>query len=217
MNLRSIVAVLALLPAAGAHQQRFEELQREQEARDFRLKRLRTVKREASIALAGGDLPAFREALQQLIEADPTDPEVFILAARGSLATDTVDPGIEVLSRILSGRSGRWDVLYYHGLLLQRAGRFEEARDKLQQALEKNTTFGDTYAALGNVLMDLDEPRAAVEAYLTAASLDRENAAFQHSLAAAYGRLGLTELEAEAMATYRRLMAKAVRSEGQLN
>ena len=207
-RIAQVYARLGDRESAGAHQQRFEELQREEEASDLRIRRFLALKNAASAALASGDFPAFREAMQQFIEAYPTDPEVFILAARGSLATDTVDPGIEALSRILSGRSARWDVLYYHGLLLQRAGRLPEARDKLRQALEKNTTFGDAYAALGNVLMDLDELGAAVEAYLTAVSLDRENAAFHLSLAGAYGRLGLTELEAEAMATYQRLMAK---------
>ena len=163
--------------SAGVHQRRFEELQRESEAGDFQTRRLFTLKATASTALTDGDLPAFREVMQQLMAVDPTDPEVFILAARGSLATDTVDPGIDALSRILSGRAARWDVFYYHGLLLQRAGRLEESRDKLLQALEKNTTFADTYVALGNVLTDLDDPDAAAQAYRTAASLDRGNAA----------------------------------------
>jgi cytochrome c-type biogenesis protein CcmH/NrfG len=66
--------------------------------------------------------------------------------------------------------------------------------------------FEEGYSALGTVLMALDDAEGAVEAYRSAVRLDRESAANFLNLATAYGRLGMTELEAEAMAEYRRLI-----------
>jgi tetratricopeptide (TPR) repeat protein len=56
------------------------------------------------------------------------------------------------------------------------------------------------------VLVALGETRQAVEEYLVAINFDPEQPAHYLNLAIAYQKLGETELEAEAMENYRRLL-----------
>jgi superkiller protein 3 len=193
---------------ARESQQQFEELQRSDEEAEFAEKRLGILKTDASKALGRNDLAAYREAMRELTELVPEDPDVRILVVRGALASGDYDSGFETVETLLEERADRWDALYYRGILLQRTGRLEEAKEALQEALKMSPLFEEGYAALGNVLMALDDAEGAVDAYLAAARLDRESPANYLNLATAYGKLGLNEQEAEAMATYRRLLER---------
>ena len=134
------------------------------------------------------------------------NPGVLTLSAQGALAAGDLERGLADISRALRFSPDQWEALYVRGLLLHRAGRPEQAMATLRRALERNPLFADGYAAVGNVLLELEDAEGAVDAYRSAARLDPEQPAHYLNLATVYGQLGLAELEAEAMATYGRLL-----------
>ncbi len=207
-RLAQLYARLGDRDRARESQLRFQELQRADEDAEFAEKRLGILKSDASKALGRNDIAAYRAAMSELMEVVPDDPDVRILSVRGSLTAGELETGLADVEALLLERPDRWDALYYRGILLQRLGRLEEARTSLEKVLEMSPLFEEGYSALGNLLMALDDADAAVEAYRAAVRLDRESPANHLNLATAYGRLGLAELEAEAMAEYRRIMEK---------
>ena len=147
-----------------------------------------------------------RRAALAGLEFPPASAGQMRTAARRRLVDWLV--GRDVFIAAFAERPDRWDALYYRGVLLHRLGRLEEARDTLQRALEMSPLFEEGYTALGNVLMALDDAEGAADACRAAVRLDRQSAANHLNLATAYGKLGLTDLEAEAMAEYRRLVER---------
>jgi tetratricopeptide (TPR) repeat protein len=69
-----------------------------------------------------------------------------------------------------------WNPDLQEGLDLVRRKELHAARSKLTQALEKTPNSAPGYGALSSVLLQLNEPKAAMEAIQTALSLDFESA-----------------------------------------
>ena len=207
-RLAQLYARLGNRDLARESQRHFQELQRADEDAEFAEKRLGILKTEASKALGRNDIAAYRQAMRELMEVVPDDPDVRILSVRESLMTGDFETGLEDIEALLRERPDRWDALYYRGLLLQRVGQLEEARRSLERVLQMSPLFEEGYSALGNLLMALNDAEGAVHAYRSAVRLDRESPTNHLNLATAYGRLGQTELEAEAMAEYRRLLER---------
>ena len=192
--------------AARRHQESFQQLSSAQDGLEARQTRLGVLRNAASAALTSGDAEAFRQAVDELLQAEPDNPGVLTLSAQGALAAGDLERGLADISRALRFTPDQWEALYVQGLLLHHAGRPEEAMAALRRAVERNPLFAGGYAALGNVSLDLADTEGAVDAYRSAARLDPEQPAHYLNLATVYGQLGLAELEAEAMATYRRLL-----------
>ncbi len=192
--------------AARRHQESFQQLSSAQDGLEARQTRLGVLRNAASAALTSGDAEAFRQAVDELLQAEPDNPGVLTLSAQGALAAGDLERGLADISRALRFTPDQWEALYIQGLLLHRAGRPEQAMAALRRAVERNPLFAGGYAALGNVSLDLADTEGAIDAYRSAARLDPEQPAHYLNLATVYARLGLAELEAEAMATYRRLL-----------
>jgi len=192
--------------AARNHQQRFQELTRAQDDLEAEATRIGLLRNAATAALASNELQEFRDAIGALLLAEPDNPGVLTLSARGALVAGDFDRGLADVTRALEITPERPEPLYVHGMLLYRAGRHQEARLSLERALQANPLSAFVHGALGNALVALGETREAVDEYRAAIRLDPDQAAHYLNLATAYQTLGETELEAEAMATYRRLL-----------
>ena len=199
---------------ARSHQQRFQELAQLQdnlEAEETDIKQATDrdqflFRYAATEALPSESLQEFRDAVAELLLAEPNNPGVLTLSARGALVAGEIERGLEDISRALEIAPDQWESLYVNGILLYQAGRHEEARLSLQQALQANPLSSLVHGGLGNVFVALGETRQAVDEYRAAINLDPEQAAHYLNLAIAYQKLGETELEAEAMENYRRLL-----------
>jgi len=205
-RLAQLYARMGNRESARASQQRFMELNREEETAEEEGKRLGILMTDATKALDDNDFAAFHAAMAPLLERAPDDNQVRMLVIQGFLATGDYEAGLAATGALLEEFPDRWDPLFYQGILLQRVGRLEEARDTMRRVLELNPLFEAAHSAMGNILMDLDDAEGAADAYLAAARLDSESPARYLNLATAYAKLGLTELEAEAMEEYRRLL-----------
>ena len=160
----------------------------------------------ATEALPIESLQEFRDAVAELLLAEPNNPGVLTLSARGALVAGEIERGLEDIARALELAPDQWESLYVNGMLLYQAARHEEARLSLQKALQANPLSSLVHGGLGNVFVALGETRQAVEEYRAAINLDPEQPAYYLNLAIAYQKLGETELEAEAMENYRRLL-----------
>lgn len=191
--------------AARRHQESFQRLSRAQDDLEAREMRLGVLRDAASAALTSGDAEAFRQAVDELLQTDADNPGVLTLSAQGALAAGDLERGLADISRALRFTPDQWQALYVQGLLQHRAGRPDEALVTLRRVVARNPLFADGYAALGNVLLGLEDTEGAVDAFRSAVRSDPEQPAHYLNLATVYGQLGLRQLEAEAMATYRRL------------
>jgi len=192
--------------SARNHQEQFQQLSRAQDDAEARETRLGVLRNAATAALAGNDPSAFRVAVDELLQEDPDDPGVLTLSARGALTDGDIERGLTDINHALRISPDQWEVLYVLGLLQQEDDMPEQARATFHRVVEQNPLFASGYAALGKVLVELDDAEAAAEAFRTAARLDPEQPVHFLNLATVYRQLGLNELEAEALATYQRLV-----------
>ena len=199
--------------AGRRHQDLFNELEQQQDAAAERDRRVGLLQQALSLAAAEADMQAVRDAAAALIAADPDDPDVLAVLARVALAEGDIEGGLRATTRALEAQPDHWEVLYLHGLLQHSSGRSAEARANLERSRQISPLYAPTHAALGNVLMHIGQPRDALPAYETAVRLAPDNAAYHLNLATAYGRLGMAEQEAAAMATHKRLLREPRSSE----
>jgi len=191
--------------SAGVHQRRFQELSRAVKDMEEHERQVGLLNEAAALATTPAELASVRATATRLAETVPGDAAVLVVLARVALAQGDTPTAVATAERVLEIYPRQWEALYVRGVGLQQAGRLDAARAALEQSREINALHAPTHNALGNLLMSTDDPRAAAAAYGDAVRVDRDNAAFYLNLASAYGRLGESALEAEAMSEYRRL------------
>lgn len=193
------------LDAAAIHQLRFQELSRSVKAMEEHERQLALLNEAARLASTPAELATVRGTATRLAENVPGDAAVLVVLARVALAQADIATAVATAERVLRIYPDQWEALYILGVGRQQSGRLEAARTALAQSREINAMHAPTHNALGNLLMSVGDPRAAAAAYGDAIRLDVGNPALYLNLAAAYGRLGEAQLEAEAMFEYRRL------------
>ncbi len=193
--------------AARLHQTRFQELSRARVDLEERAWRLAQLK-DTAAALATSDLDAVRQAARQLAVEVPDDPDVLIMVAQVELRFGDLSAARAATDRTLALRPDHFEALVLRGILLHRAGSHDAALEALQTLRNINPLYAPAHAAIGNVLLALSETAAAVPAYQAAIELDPDNPAHYLNLATAYGRLGRTGLETEALQHYQRLLGQ---------
>ncbi|MCH7823573.1 MAG: tetratricopeptide repeat protein [Acidobacteria bacterium] len=194
--------------AAHDHQQRFQELTRTQADLEAQAARIGALRDAATAALATNNAQEFRDAVAELLLAAPDNPGALTLSARGSLAAGDLDCGLAAAERALEIAPDQWEPLYVYGMLLYESDRYDEARESLARALRANPVSASAHGALGAVLVAMGESREALAQYRAAIRLDPEQAVHYLNLATAYQKLGESELEAQAMEAYRRLLRR---------
>lgn len=194
--------------AARTHQTRFQELSRARDEEEELQRQVGLLKEAAGAAMVSGDLAEARAAAAELAQLAPDDADVLIVQTRMALTSGDPNAALHTIDRALQLYPEHWEVQYLRGLLLHRVGRPEEGRAFLERSLTLNSMYGPGYAALGNLLMALAQPTAALSAYQSAVTLEPTTAAHYLNLATAYGAVGEGELEARALATHRRMLSE---------
>ena len=194
--------------AAREHQQRFQELTSMQADLEARAERIGALRDAATAALAANNTQEVRDAVDELLLAAPGNPGVLTLSARGSLAAGDLDRGLADVERALEIAPNWWEALHVYGILLYQSDRYDEARESLARAIRANPLSAAAHAAQGDVLFAMGESREALDEYYAAIGLDPEQPAYYLSLATTYQKLGESDLEAQAMAAYRRVLGR---------
>jgi cytochrome c-type biogenesis protein CcmH/NrfG len=79
---------------------------------------------------------------------------------------------------------------YTLGQFLTRAGHYDDAEEALERALRINPGLVEGWIALGDIALDRDRPREAVERYSQALAREPRNAAAHNGLGIALDSLG---------------------------
>lgn len=203
-----VYARLSDREAARVHQARFQELSRARDDAEELQRRIGLLTEAAGVAIGAEDVAGVRAVAEELAQLVPDDLDVLLVQARMALAGGEPSAGLRATDRALELYPDHWEAHYLRGLLLHRTGHSADALGFLEAAVELNSMYGPGYAALGNAFMALAEPAAALDAYQSAVTLQPTTPAHYLNLATVYGALEQGELEARALATYRRLLAE---------
>jgi len=103
-----------------------------------------------------------------------------------------VDPAkaAEMAKSLLQAYPRNWEVLYLNGVLQTRQGRFREARACLEESTRFNRLSGDSHAALGYVLIQLQDFSGARRELKTAVALGDKDEKVQQALSQVHASLG---------------------------
>ena len=194
--------------AARIHQEQFQELSRARDTAEELQRRIGLLREAAGVAIAAEDRAGVRAVAEELAELAPDDLDILMVQAHMALAGRELSAGLRATGRALELYPDHWEAHYLRGQLLHHNGRPADALGFLEQAINLNSIYGPSYAALGNAFMALANPSAALDAYQAAVTLEPMSPAHYLNLASAYGQLGQGELEARALATHRRLLAE---------
>jgi tetratricopeptide (TPR) repeat protein len=94
---------------------------------------------------------------------------------------------------------------YEAGDLHRKAWQLEAARDCFARALKSYPDFPEALVGLGRTLIELGQPAAAIEPLRAAIAQNPADKVAHYQLAQAYGRLGQTAEQAQALAAFQRL------------
>lgn len=192
---------------ARPYMERFRVLQQRFNERESREKQAKALHNRLATELEEGRREDALRTVDEMIAESPDDPATLIQAAKVWLSAGDADRALEAAVAARQLDPADWEANYLEGMMLARAGKLSEAHARLLASLEKNPLFAETHSVLGNVLLQAGDADGAVSEYLAAADLDPDNPVVYLNLATAYRALGRGDLEAEAMDTYRRLIA----------
>ena len=148
----------------------------------------------------GGDLHRAEQLCQQILQADPDQPDALYLLGIIALQFGRNDQAVEHISHALRRRPDHAEAHSNLGNALANLGRLDEAVDCHRHALQLRPDLAGAYINLGSVLKKQGRLREAVDSYQHALQL-------RPDLAVAHNNLGnalrdLKELD-EAVASYR--------------
>ncbi len=141
---------------------RVEELHRRVTA-DYEIlhyiqRKIRTVDHPASnnrLGLVFLHRGLYREAMREFtlaIKADPTKPEYYGNLARALLALDRPEDALAAVKEGLSRGPEFPDLHNLRGLILHRLGRYAEAAEAFQKAIERNPDYAEAHLNLARTL-----------------------------------------------------------------
>ena len=138
--------------------------------------------------------------LQTLLDQPSPSPEASLALARQLYQAGRFADAERLTARAVAVHSDNRDLWNIHGVLLKMLGRFPEAIAALDHALRVDPAFTGAMINRGNVLLDLNDDAAALEAFTRVVELDPQGAMPRTMAGRALQRLGRTE---EAIQAYR--------------
>ena len=128
--------------------------------------------------------------LETAMKQHPADLSVQLLYLRLLVIQDEAAKGQQLGSKLLKTAPYNWEVLYLNGVLEQRAGDYQAARDHLQQAVALNPDYYESRRSLGSVLAKLKDNQRAREQLEKAIALGSLDPQVRFELAGVLRALG---------------------------
>ena len=184
---------------------RFQELSREEQAKDEREARSAATYKRAVDLLTRGNMREAESVFANVLDIDPEHAQARSMLAKIAFSKGDVQAAYDWITEAIEKDDRVGEFYYLAALFLMRAGNLAEAKLAVERAVQLDETFPDAWSLLGSILMDSREPEQAVECFSRAAALEPNNATTQLNLASAYAALGNTAEEEAAMVRYREL------------
>lgn len=140
---------------------------------------------EARALLQAGDLQNAAARLELARELKPGDATLLFRLAGVNFDLQRYDAARDYVQAAISISPATWLYHYLLGLVERSAGRLPDARASLETAAKLQSTEAPVFNAFGEVLLELGERRAAIEAFEKAVKLAPNDANFQKNLEAA--------------------------------
>ena len=184
---------------------RFQELSREEQAKDEREARSAATYKRAVDLLARRNMREAESVFTSVLDIDPEHAHARSMLAKIAFSKGDVQAAYDWITEAIEKDDSVGEFYYLAALFLMRAGNLAEAKLAVERAVQLDETFPDAWSLLGSILMDSRDPEQAVECFSRAAALEPKNATTQLNLASAYAALGNTAEEEAAMVRYREL------------
>ena len=140
------------------------------------------------VASARGDMPRATRILEQAIQKSPDDPEPALLLASLQLRANQPLEARKTLDELIASSDDGWSA-NAAGMLLVNENRFDEARTRFRQAVDREPGNPQYWFNLGQSQIAIEDRAAASESFMKAASLEPSSL----PLAVAAVRLGLSQ------------------------
>jgi tetratricopeptide (TPR) repeat protein len=118
------------------------------------------------IYLAVGELKQAHEQADFVLKSDPTEQDAAILLAQSTPPGQIADLQQELSSLVAKGDSPALETA--RGILATRQNNFKSALEYFQRAINLNSRFAATYAALGNTYLQFNQLKKAEDAFKAA-------------------------------------------------
>ena len=184
---------------------RFQELSREEQAKDEREARSAATYKRAVDLLNRGNMREAESVFTSVLDIDPEHAHARSMLAKIAFSKGDVQAAYDWITEAIEKDDRVGEFYYLAALFLMRAGNLAEAKLAVERAVQLDETFPDAWSLLGSILMDSRDPERALECFSRAAALEPNNATTQLNLASAYAALGNTAEEEAAMVRYREL------------
>ena len=153
----------------------------------------------------------YREAAESILGAVrlQPDPRAYDLLGKVYESAGELQPQIrsEFEKYLSSSPADATAYTHYAAILIASAGDTVEARKALRRALQLQPDLAAAHLQLGILEQSAENWKQALQSYLRAAELDRQNATVHYRLGAVYSRLGNTEKARTELAEFKRLKA----------
>ncbi len=132
-------------------------------------------------------------SLQQLLHAQPNDPETLYYAGIVAFQLGRVEQSIDLLQTAVSQNNRYADAFHALGMICLEARRMEDAATAYEHLLEMEPTSIEVLNNLGNIQIELGALERGAELMERALNLDPTQSEVKNNLGAAYQRLGRLE------------------------
>lgn len=165
-------------------------------------------KRAGWFFLSAGDEERCLELWQKYLEQEPSDSTVqqavmellslreedqLFKAAYDKVMLGQEEEGLALTEQLLKRRQNVWHVWFLHGWALRRLGRYEEALQSFETALELNPDHVDTLNERALCLLELGYVHQAQDTWQRALELEPLNVKILSNLGIAYLKAGKNE------------------------
>ena len=155
---------------------RFQELSREEQAKDEREARSAATYKRAVDLLTRGNMREAESVFANVLDIDPEHAQARSMLAKIAFSKGDVQAAYDWITEAIEKDDRVVEFYYLAALFLMRAGNLAEAKLAVERAVQLDETFPDAWSLLGSILMDSREPEQAVECFSRAAALEPNNA-----------------------------------------
>lgn len=151
-----------------------------------------------------GRLPEAESIYQQILQADPNQPNALHLLGMLAHQVGKNDIAVELITNALAHKPDYAEAHFNLAIAFKELGRLKEAAASYQKTLEINPGSAETHLNLGSVLKEMGQLGEAVTSYQKALSINPEYAEAHFNLGVLLGEQGRSH---EAITRYQKALA----------
>ncbi len=189
LMLALVVVALPILAGCGTVQKNHDQ---SVNAANQRWRELRTglMVQMAQRQFDTGDLDQAQKSLNEAINTDPTNAQLYLLAGRIQLERGQLEAAYGLFDVTLQHEPNTPEAYYYQGIIKQRWQKFDDALDRYTKAYDLRSTDPAFLLAVCETLVALDRPQDALAKLQSRADYFDQNAGIPMAMGQIHMLLG---------------------------